>query len=237
MMSNASKANAGFTLVELAISLVIIGFLLGATILPLLTMQERALFSESRRQLDEIREALLGYGLSHGHLPCPAISNVNGAENRNAGTGRCNSRIGFLPWAELGYPKLDSWGHLYRYSVSDNYSRSDIMILLGSLGDITVTARDINGAVSNIQNIPAVVLSHGSSASWAFQDNGVQIADTSATNIDEDVNGNGVGTNFVVRDINRSPALLGGEFDDLTIWIPANLYINRMLSAGQPIQP
>jgi prepilin-type N-terminal cleavage/methylation domain-containing protein len=228
------KSNIGFTLVEMAISLVIVGLLLGGMALPLLTLQEQTTFSESRQKLTEIRESMIGYGMSHGYLPCPAVSVSNGAEDRNVGTGVCNKRVGFLPWAELGFQKLDSWGHLYRYSVSANFSNSITKILLTSNGDITVVARDINGATSNISNIPAVVVSHGKSAYWAYQDDGTQVADTSGTNIDEDINGGNVaGTTFYTRDITKSIASTGGEFDDLVVWIPTNLYINRMVSAGQ----
>lgn len=228
------KGNTGFTLVEMAISLVIVGLLLGGMALPLLTLQEQATFSESRQKLAEIREAMIGYGMSHGYLPCPAVSVSNGAEDRNAGTGACNKRVGFLPWTELGFQKLDSWGHLYRYSVSANFSNSITKISLTSNGDITVVARDINGATSSISNIPAVVMGHGKSAYWAYQDDGTQITDTSATNLDEDVNGsNAAGTTFYTRDISKNTASTGGEFDDLVVWIPTSLYINRMVSAGQ----
>ena len=227
-------AITGFTLVEMAITLVIVGLLLGGMVLPLVTLQEQSVFSETRQKLAEIREVMVGYGMSHGYLPCPAISVSNGAEDRNSSTGICNKRIGFLPWAELGFQKLDGWGHLYRYSVSSNFSNSTTKILLTSNGDITVIARDVNGATSNISNIPAVIVSHGKAAAWAFLDGGSQIADTSATNIDEDINGNNAaGTTFYTRDITKNTTSTGGEFDDLVVWIPSSLYINRMVSAGQ----
>ncbi|MES2181754.1 MAG: type II secretion system protein [Pseudomonadota bacterium] len=225
---------AGFTLVEMTITLVIVGLLLGGMVLPLVTLQEQSVFSESRQKLGEIREVMVGYGMSHGYLPCPAISVANGAEDRNSSTGICNKRVGFLPWAELGFQKLDGWGHLYRYSVSPSFSNSITKILLISNGDITVKARDVNGVISNIPNIPAVIVSHGKSASWAFQDDGSQIADTSATNVDEDVNGNNAaGTTFYSRDVTKNTTAIGGEFDDLVVWIPTSLYLNRMVSAGQ----
>lgn len=228
------KRNLGFTLVEMAISLVIVGLLLGGMALPLLTLQEQTTFSESRQKLTEIREAMIGYGMSHGYLPCPAVSVSNGAEDRNVAIGACNKRVGFLPWSELGFQKLDNWEHLYRYSVSANFSNSVTKISLTSNGDITIVARDMNGATSNISNIPAVVISHGKAAYWAYQDDGTQITDSSATNIDEDVNGSDVtGTTFYTRDITKNTASTGGEFDDLVIWIPTSLYVNRMISAGQ----
>ena len=234
MRINYLKGNMGFTLVEMAIALVIVGLILGGMMLPLVTLQEQASYTENRQKLGEIRETLLGYGMSHGYLPCPAISSSNGAEDRNAGTGVCNKRIGFLPWSELGFQKTDTWGHLYRYSVTSSFSNSVNKVSLINNGDITVVARDVNGATSNIQNIPVVVLSHGRAASWAYQDDGMQIADSSLTNVDEDVNGNtAAGTTFYTRDVNKIITSTGGEFDDLVVWIPASLYFNKMISAGQ----
>jgi prepilin-type N-terminal cleavage/methylation domain-containing protein len=229
-----NKSNSGFTLVEMAVALVIVGLLLGGMSLPLLKLQEQTTYSDTRRQLNEIRDTLLGYGMSHGYLPCPAVSAANGAEDRNAGTGACNKRVGFLPWAELSIPKLDSWGQLYRYSVTNTFSNSSTKISMTSPGDITVQNRDSSGALTNITGIPAVVLSFGKSAAWGTTDSGSLISDSSATNIDEDVNGNdATGTNFVTRDINSNTASTGGEFDDLVVWIPASLYINRMVAATQ----
>jgi prepilin-type N-terminal cleavage/methylation domain-containing protein len=234
MKKRYAKENLGFTLVEMAISLVIVGLLLGGMVLPLLTLQEQTTFSESRQKLGEIREALIGYGMSHGYLPCPAVSASNGAEDRDVGTGACNSRVGFLPWAELGFQKLDSWGHLYRYSVSPVFSDSITKVSLTSTGDITVVARDVNGATSNILTIPVIVVAHGNSAPWAYQDDGTLITDASLTNVDEDVNGNtAAGTTFYTRDITKNKGSTGGEFDDLVVWIPTSFYLNRMVSSGQ----
>lgn len=234
MTKSILKGSKGFTLVEMAVVLVIVGLLLGGMVLPLVTLQEQTTFNETRQKLSDIRETLLGYGITHGYLPCPAISASNGAEDRNVGTGACNKRVGFLPWTELGVQKLDNWNHLYRYSVSANFADSGTKILLSSNGDITIVARDVNAGTSNISNIPVVVMSFGKLANWAYQDDGTQIVDTSATNTDEDINGNNAaGTNFYTRDVTTNTASTGGEFDDLVVWIPTGLYINRMISAGQ----
>ena len=234
MKIRSMKKHSGFSLVEMAITLVIVGLLLGGMVLPLLTLQEQTTFSESRQKLGEIREAMIGYGMSHGYLPCPAVSVSNGAEDRNVVTGACVKQVGFLPWAELGFQKLDNWGHLYRYSVSANFSNSATKISLTSTGNITVFARDINGATSNISNIPVVVTSHGKQAYLAYQDDGTQIANASSTNSDEVVNGSNItGTSFYSRDITKNTAATGGEFDDLVVWIPTSFYVNRMISAGQ----
>src|SRR5689334_11149177 len=116
-MSKKISRYQGFTLVEMAVVLVILGLLLSTLLIPLSAQIDQRNYAETREQLDEIREALIGYGASHGYLPCPAVSASNGSEDRSANTCTGNKRVGFLPWAELGVPKLDSWGHLYRYSV------------------------------------------------------------------------------------------------------------------------
>jgi len=226
------KAHSGFTLVEMAVSLVIVGLLLGTMVLPVVTLQEQTQFSENKQVLSEIREALIGYGMSHGYLPCPAVSYSDGSEDRSSGV--CNKLVGFLPWSELGFQKLDRWEHLYRYSVSSNFADSTTKITLTSVGDITLTARATDGSTTANTNIPAVVMSFGKKAYWAYQDGGTQISDASATNTDEDVNGNTAdGKSFVTRDVTSVTSATGGEFDDQLVWIPTSLYINRMVSAGQ----
>jgi hypothetical protein len=92
----------------------------------------------------------------------------------------------------------------------------------------------MNGATSNISNIPAVVTSYDKQAYFSYQDDGVKIANASATNVDEVVNGsNAIDTTYYTRDFTKNTASTGGEFDDLVVWISAIFYINRMVSAGQ----
>ncbi len=70
---------------------------------------------ETRRILDEAREALLGFAAAHGRLPCPASAGSRGMESFAAGgdalNGNCsNFHGGFLPAASLGLPPLDPEG-------------------------------------------------------------------------------------------------------------------------------
>jgi prepilin-type N-terminal cleavage/methylation domain-containing protein len=223
----------GFTLVEMAVVLVIVGLMLAGLLMPLSGQMDQRNYSKVRADMSDIREALIGYGLSHGYLPCPAVSASNGSEDR-AGSGACNQRAGFLPWAELGVPKLDSWSHLYRYSVTPAYSNSSTKISLTSSGDITIWSRDSAGALIKVSNdpaIPAVVVSFGKNGLHGFNDDGTQISDTSATNTDEDTNGSGT-TTFFSRDYTEVTTG-GGEFDDVVVWVSPNVYLNRMVTAGQ----
>ena len=208
-MSKKISRYQGFTLVEMAVVLVILGLLLSTLLIPLSAQIDQRNYAETKEQLDEIREALIGYGASHGYLPCPAVSASNGSEDRSANTCTGNKRVGYLPWAELGVPKLDSWGHLYRYSVKLAYADSTTKISLTASGDITIQTRDSSGSLVNMSNassIPAAVVSFGKDGTLAYNDDGTQIANSSATNVDEVTNATGSGTTFVSRTFTANTA-------------------------------
>jgi prepilin-type N-terminal cleavage/methylation domain-containing protein len=224
----------GFTLVEIAIVLVIIGLLIGGLVTPLTMQIEQRKQSDTQRQLDEAREALIGFAMRNGYLPCPAISASNGQEDRGA-EGRCTNerRVGYLPWATLGLAKLDSWNHLFRYSVTPNFADSVHLFSLQTLRDITVASRDGAGNLvpaTASADIPAVVMSHGKNGFGASNDLGGPIIDTSTTNQDEKINANSVNA-FIARGPNDNPAAPGGEFDDLVVWVSPNIMFNRMVTA------
>jgi len=232
MSKTVALIRQGFTLVEMAVVLVIVGLMLGALMIPLSGQMDQRNYSKVQSDMNEIREALIGYGLSHGYLPCPAKSASDGSEDRVGNT--CNNRAGFLPWAELGVPKLDSWGHLYRYSVDLDYVDSTNKISLNEIEDITIWSRDSSGnpiKLTNMNAIPAAIVSFGKNGRHGFDNDGNQITDTSATNVDEDTNGTGT-TTFYSRDYTEVTTG-GGEFDDVVIWLSPAIYLNRMVTAGQ----
>ena len=236
VMNKKENRFQGFTLVEMAVVLVILGLLLSALLIPLSAQIDQRNYTETQKHMDEIREALIGYGASHGYLPCPAVSASNGSEDRSANTCTGNKRVGFLPWAELGVPKLDSWGHLYRYSVTLAYADSTTKISMAATGDITIQTRDSTGSLVNMSkanSIQAAVVSFGKNGALAYNDDGTQIANGSATNVDEVTNATGSGTTFVSRTFTDNTATTGGEFDDIVVWLSPNVYLNRMISAGQ----
>ena len=62
----------GFTLAELAIVFVIVALLIGGTVLTLSAQTEARENTDTQRTLDQAREALIGFALRNGRLPCPA---------------------------------------------------------------------------------------------------------------------------------------------------------------------
>jgi prepilin-type N-terminal cleavage/methylation domain-containing protein len=71
-MTRFTHRNTGFTLVELAMVLFIVSLLIGGLLMPLAAQTEIRGRQETDRALANIREALIGYAVVNGRLPCPA---------------------------------------------------------------------------------------------------------------------------------------------------------------------
>lgn len=230
------RSIGGFTLVEMAIGMLVIALLIGSILVPLQAQVEQRKVSETEKALSEIKEALIGYALVQGNLPCPAISALDGLEDRTTGACTASKRQGFLPWATLGTPKLDAWGRIYRYSVTLNFANSGTKFTLATARDIQIQTRDESGAIqllSNVDDIPAVVYSVGKNGYWGNMENGSAIGDVSPANADEDLNGNGTGRIFFSRTTTQNTGANGGEFDDLVAWLSPSVLFSRMVAAGR----
>ena len=71
MSGPAAARQTGFTLLELALVILIVGLLLGGLLSPLATRIEQKYRTDTSAQLAEIQSVLLGYAMTHGHFPCP----------------------------------------------------------------------------------------------------------------------------------------------------------------------
>ena len=117
----------GFSLLEMAIVLLIISLLLFSFIQPLSLQREIQQVQDNENSLEEIRQALIVYAITQNRLPCPDLDVLNdgneGLENRKI-DNTCSQQYGFLPWAELGMPRFDPWGQRYLYRVDSAFSSS-----------------------------------------------------------------------------------------------------------------
>ena len=122
-------AVSGFTLIELAVGIVVIALLLGGILVPLRNQVETRKVDETQRMLAQAREAVLGYVVANGYFPCPADSSSNGAEAlppdppgpapHDSGNGICAASTGdgsagyhgFLPARTLGFAPVDDQGY------------------------------------------------------------------------------------------------------------------------------
>jgi prepilin-type N-terminal cleavage/methylation domain-containing protein len=132
----------GFSLIELAIGLVIVATLLSALLVPLATQMDQQRAAETRRQLDTARDALMGFAASHGRLPCPATSTSNGVEafltppTGNPSNGECASALGLLPAVTLGLSPLDDQG-FYRDAYGTENNRIRYAVSLSNVNRYT----------------------------------------------------------------------------------------------------
>jgi prepilin-type N-terminal cleavage/methylation domain-containing protein len=144
--SNLVRMTArGFSLVELAVVMAIVAFLLGGLMYTLSAQTEQRSFEETRRRLEQARELVLAFAVVNGRLPCPARSvataspaTVPGDEVVTTATGCTDGTtadyyggvsggvtLGLLPARAIGYQQVDSsgfavdaWGNRIRYAVA-----------------------------------------------------------------------------------------------------------------------
>ncbi len=125
MPANLPARYKGFTLVEMAVVLLVVGLLMSGLLGGVSLQQENRRLTETRGAMEQAREALLGYALTHNRLPCPADGSLPethpfaGREQTGRDAqGRCLALQGVLPWADLGLKQTDGWGRRYTYRVS-----------------------------------------------------------------------------------------------------------------------
>jgi prepilin-type N-terminal cleavage/methylation domain-containing protein len=128
----------GFSLIELAVALFIIALLLAGAFVPLSSQIDVRNAAETQRNMDSIRDALIGFAQANGRLPCPANGATPagavdtttwatpvaaGAEQWNpSGANTCYTFAGVLPWTTLGVPETDGWGRRFTYRVSQVFA-------------------------------------------------------------------------------------------------------------------
>jgi prepilin-type N-terminal cleavage/methylation domain-containing protein len=124
------RRGRGFTLVELAVVVLVVGLLIGSLLVPLSTQVDQRNMAETQRRLEDAREALIGFAIANQRFPCPASSASNGVESfctdgdnthplASCGPtitpqnhGRCsNPYDGFVPGVQLGLNNLDASGY------------------------------------------------------------------------------------------------------------------------------
>jgi prepilin-type N-terminal cleavage/methylation domain-containing protein len=147
----------GFTLVEIAISMVILGLVLSGLVVALSQQLEQRHLLDTRTTLEQANEALTAFVVANARLPCPAVAASNGLESTVGGPGKCTAAAGLLPAVTLGLPNLDANGLLNDGwadgSTRDNsgavsYPRAirySVALLLGTPQAYALTIGSLNG--------------------------------------------------------------------------------------------
>jgi len=145
--SSLYKNRSGFTLIELAIVIVIVGIIISimATVLP--SLIQSAKIKKTQAILEKMDYSLEGYIVANGRCPCPDTDG-DGIENRIPGASpptddTCSSYVGDIPFVTLGLSSgNDVWGNRLKYGVYEDFIRTTKSGLCASLSSFIVASFD-----------------------------------------------------------------------------------------------
>ena len=241
-LPSRARPSPGFTLTELAVVLVVVALVLGGLLSPLATQMDVRMTAETRKDLADIREALLGFAVINGRFPCPAaattVSGAAGAglEAAHDAGGDCPNASGVVPWVTLGVPETDAWGQRYSYRVTPTFAQRvspprNAAFDLDTGGTLDVRSAAVGGTMV-AGGLPVVFVSHGGNGRGGYNRQGVQLPGGEvADEVDNQLTNAGTAmanTFFVSRA--RNPA---SGFDDEVGWVPRAILVSRMIGVGK----
>lgn len=193
--------------------------------------------NDTQAKLEEIRQALIGYALINGKLPCPTTE--LDPDDDDYGNGKaygvedltCNvaPAEGYLPWKTLGVDQYDSWGvartsstdpmnGYWRYVVErefacpENVCDGSVQINLSTGFTDILSVEDANGSSLTSSSQPAIAIIYSTGA---------------------DVTADGEnGTTEAIAPFMYQGGTATPSFDDITVWLTRPLLISRMVTAG-----
>jgi prepilin-type N-terminal cleavage/methylation domain-containing protein len=144
---NKKIHESGFTLIELAVVIVIVGIIISimATVLP--SLIQSAKIKKTQAILEKMDYSLEGYIVANGRCPCPDTDG-DGIENRIPGASpptddTCSSYVGDIPFVTLGLSSgNDAWGNRLKYGVYEDFIRTTKSGLCASLSSFIVASFD-----------------------------------------------------------------------------------------------
>jgi prepilin-type N-terminal cleavage/methylation domain-containing protein len=245
----------GFTLIEVAIVVLVVSILLGYTMALVPIQQDLKKSRQVDREIDRIIEQLVAFAQVNGRLPCPDtdIGAPDGLENFDPDpTVGCDGFFGFLPGRTLGMNGnfgnggrlLDPWGTGYGYAVSDVDSGSgeiDLVVAndvrVEGLANVTadlficddsaVLGNDLDCTAAGSNDVMTNVAAVVISLG---KDRGTITSNIQTENIDNFGAGAMVDKVFIFStrsDVNNA------EFDDVIKWLSTNQLFSKMIEAGQ----
>ncbi len=252
-IQNTAKRQ-GFTLVELAVVLVLIGLVMTMGLKVVMSTLENASYSETKAKQELIKVALISFLRTNGRLPCPDV-----ADAANLATGvapaSCSDSpaegYGVVPWMSLGLPRdsvVDGWGNYFTYRVANGTGGSknwtsksantpfDINELRVSTNALRILELDATGAAFTATptstTAVVIILSHGKNGFGAKTTKvGARLPTTDA-GAGEITNATGTTTDFVLRPVNESAAAFNGAYDDLLTFMTPQMLFQPLLNEG-----
>lgn len=252
-----SKRLAGFSLVEMAIVILIAGIMMGAGLSLLAVKQTAAQADVTRKNQETIKQALINYLGQKKRLPCPTTVANGGIA---APLPPCTSYSGIVPYYALGLDRavaLDGWENfityvvsanpittpplspyttawLYSYNASSSASPNTNNASLAfwpsiSTGGITVTdGTNTIASPSNATGAAVVLISYGKNGYGAFNIKG-QNAPPPTANVDEVKNAAPDSTGLAITVVKRDASEI---FDDILMIVSTNDLTGPLITNG-----
>ncbi|HEX7971218.1 MAG TPA: prepilin-type N-terminal cleavage/methylation domain-containing protein [Thiobacillus sp.] len=225
----------GFTLIEMAIVLVIITILIGGLAMPLSAQIQARRVAETKKTLEEARDALMGYammttitnpatpGKITRYFPCPDTVGTGYEGARDLSSGNCINgttggvSYGWLPWVTLGTASQDAWGNRLRYVVASQFANSKTGFSrstpLGGTPPKICSTSSCSALVAN--NVVFALVSHGPNGWGALNISTVKLAQPTGA---DEIRNLALSSDLVMRTPTTADSALG-EFDDLVAWM------------------
>lgn len=237
------KNSHGFSLIEMAVVIAIMGILMTFGIRLATSFQNKGAFSATAERQKQIKDVLTAFLAREGRLPCPAAPGV-----AMTGVEDCTpaNNPGLIPFQTLGIPKssaMDGWDRYFTYAVwndadtsqctgaapfddvtnNENWTTNVAHPISpfktfhdGTNGCLMIEEADAGGAVTNRRRAVALVISHGPNGLGGYTAKGGKIDFPDAT----DENKNSIESGSITTAFRTQPINLDG-FDDVVMEISA----------------
>ncbi len=218
--------------------MLIITIVFGSTMTGIKSFIETTRVSNTKKDLQIIRESIIGFAIENGRMPCPA-SKICGSDSRYHSDGRedwspeasiCDEVWGLVPSVTLGVNAKDPWDNLYMYRIGDGANGYNKPIHIGTKGNIYIN-NDVGPESTTIAtNIAAVIYSIGANQGrgWNSESNGPSAVEAENYSIDCNNTVLAEDNTLVYKDF-VPPDSNMDEYDDVMLWM-SGFYIKARLS-------
>lgn len=219
MISNRFDTQSGFSLVEMAVVLAIVGLVIGGLMIPLSAQMDLRNYNETKQKVTVINEAVIGFTILNGRLPCP--TNQLDSTQPDYGLEDCSLvSEGYVPWRTLGLPPTDAWGQYWRYRADVNFYTSPISFSSNVLAPASLAV---------FSNNLRVLDSAGNNLTSDQTDGEKPLVIIYSTGKDLIPNGlNSGAVNSTYESNSLTP-----DFDDILVWITRPVLVNRLAMADR----
>jgi type II secretory pathway pseudopilin PulG len=174
-MQRKSK-QAGFSLIEAAMSLTLMGLVMAVAVPTLIKYQTQLKYKETEKNQELVIRSIAAYLLQNrGKPPIPADPSNNNAESFGKSAPEPYERLGIVPFKTLGIPESvakDGFKRYFTYAIASRLEKVGMFEM--SANESTIVVRDEHGNKphDDQQFIPFVLISHGEQGGGAFQGGG-----------------------------------------------------------------